>query len=294
MTANVVQKAFDHHLLDTEDLTIARRVYFFKKWIDANEFNKDTKSYIIKSNPTVRFFKDFIEDKCAGQYTILREGIEIKRSVLNKIYDQMIAPLKAYFNSPKGLNDYATIEQDDLIQVDWNKYCTGTESTWEMDSLSYYYHDHELKGVNPYGISPVDFETLPFDLQPSGSYTNKKGEKVNTYDVKLITGTVIGSNKNKHLVFLLTPYGVVDIKFSKTNFIYYNKQIKEPNEKGTLTVTEPSWFTRGTKLAVFGVRREDTFVPKRPNDITSIKSTVGRFVSIDGNNVSLVWARKKS
>ena len=30
----------------------------------------------------------------------------------------------------------------------WTKYCDGNISKWEMDSISFYSHEHELANVN--------------------------------------------------------------------------------------------------------------------------------------------------
>ena len=65
------------------------------------------------------------------------------------------------------------------------------------------------------------------------------------------------------MVTLLTPSGVVTIKFYKGQFSFYDKQISELNEDGTKTVLEKSWFDRGNKLLVTGYRREEQFVPKK-------------------------------
>ena len=35
-----------------------------------------------------------------------------------------------------------------LVKELWDKYCSGNISKWEMDSVSYYSHDHELKNVD--------------------------------------------------------------------------------------------------------------------------------------------------
>jgi DNA polymerase-3 subunit alpha len=41
------------------------------------------------------------------------------------------------------------------------KYLKGSISKWEMDSLHYYYHDHELKHVATALHKIKDFSTLP-------------------------------------------------------------------------------------------------------------------------------------
>ena len=41
-----------------------------------------------------------------------------------------------------------TPKLDDLFNEVKEKYAVGGVSKWEMDSISFYYHDHELKNVN--------------------------------------------------------------------------------------------------------------------------------------------------
>ena len=41
-----------------------------------------------------------------------------------------------------------------------------------------------------------------------------------------------------------------------------NRQSFIKNEAGKKTITERSWFTRGNKLIIQGMRRGDNFIPK--------------------------------
>ena len=66
--------------------------------------------------------------------------------------------------SPKHRETFQRIrDKKILFQEQWNKYALGTQLTWEMDSLGFYSHGHELEGVDKkmYGI--VAFEDLPED-----------------------------------------------------------------------------------------------------------------------------------
>ena len=134
-----------------------------------------------------------------------------------------------------------------------------------MDSLSYYYHEHELAHVNKEEYLISDFSTLPEEPQISEYYVYRGQEKPR-FKLTRICGTVLDKDKNKHIVTLLTPSGVVTIKFYKGQFSFYDKQISELNEDGTKTVLEKSWFGRGNKLLVTGYRREEQFVPKKYAD----------------------------
>ena len=145
----------------------------------------------------------------------------------------------------------------------YEKYCgLGNISAWEMDSLSFYYHDHELKNVNKEKYGIVDFKDL--SEQPEEEYSFiKNGKHIPIYQLHRIVGTVIGKNKTKGTIHLLTTNGVVLIRFRKEMFALYDKIISERRPDGTKKTIEKSWFTKGNKLMITGFRRDDQFVPKR-------------------------------
>ena len=132
-----------------------------------------------------------------------------------------------------------------------------------MDSLSFYYHDHELANLQNqiYGIS--DYFSLPEEPQVERTFTTKDGNEITLFKVVRIAGTVIDKNKNKSMVTLLTPAGVVTVKVWKNQFAKWDKQISERDNDGIKHVIEKSWFTRGNKLIITGIRRDDTFIPKK-------------------------------
>jgi DNA polymerase-3 subunit alpha len=112
---------------------------------------------------------------------------------------------------------------------------------------------------NKYGI--IDFNELASN--PTIDYFFKRnGRDIPIYKIYRIAGTVIGKNDTRSSVTLLTPTGVVNVKFTKDYFTMYNRQLSEVQEDGTKKVTEKGWFTRGVKLLVAGFRRDDTFVAK--------------------------------
>ena len=78
-----------------------------------------------------------------------------------------------------------------------------------------------------------------------------------------ICGTCIAKDKNKSTVTLLTPEGVVNVKFRKEYFSMFDKQISERQEDGTKKVIEKSWFNRGNMILVQGIRSGDNFLPKK-------------------------------
>ena len=107
------------------------------------------------------------------------------------------------------------------------------------------------------------------------------------YQLNRIDGTVIGKDKLKNIVTILTQYVIVKLKIYRSQFSKYDRQIVEKDEE-TLKkkVIEKSWFTRGNQLIITGIRRgSDNFVPKvykktpyAPIElITNIDYTTGNF-----------------
>ena len=153
------------------------------------------------------------------------------------------------------------------VNQEWeDKKLNSTTAKWEMDSLSYYYGEHELAKVNreTYNISNFN------DLSPKGEIAGwfyYKNQKKPRFALTRLCGTVVSKNKNKGSLALSTPDGVVTIKLYKGQFGFYDKQISEIDEDTSKkTVLEKSWFFRGTKLLITGYRRDDQFVAKKYND----------------------------
>ena len=53
------------------------------------------------------------------------------------------------------------------------------------------------------------------------------------------------------------------MKIWDNQFVKYDRQISERGEDGKKKILERSWFTRGNKLLVQGIRRGNDFVPKK-------------------------------
>ena len=150
-----------------------------------------------------------------------------------------------------------------LFKIDWQKYCPKVNySAWEMEVLCFYYHEHELMQVNQNKYGFVNFNQLPEDPIVERSFT-KAGKTINIYYLYKICGTCIAKNKNKSMVTILTPTGVVNIKFRKEYFSLYDKQISIKQPDGTKKIIEKSWFNRGNMIVVQGIRSGDDFILKK-------------------------------
>jgi DNA polymerase-3 subunit alpha len=132
-----------------------------------------------------------------------------------------------------------------------------------MDSLSFYYHEHELAALknDAYGI--VDFFNLPEEPVIDRTFTTKDGSTITMFEINRIAGTVIDKDKNKSTVTLLTTTGVVTVKVWKNQFAKWDKQISARGSDGKKHVIEKSFFQRGNKLIITGIRRGDNFIPKK-------------------------------
>lgn len=241
------------HDLIPEELDLQKRTFNFTKYLKAN---KKVGKYYVFDEVCESFYNKYFDME-------LLEVINGLTCILQTTWD------KVYQSVMDGARDWIKDKQQEILEKYnallfkecWDKYATGNISSYEMEALCFYYHEHELQNVktNKYGI--VDF----FNLSPNPDvdyYFKRNGHDIPIYKINKIIGTVIGKNDARSSVTLLTTTGVVTVKFTKEYFAMYNRQISEKQEDGTKKVMEKGWFTRGTKLLVAGFRRDDTFVAK--------------------------------
>ena len=211
------------------------------------------------------FSEDSVVDVKDGYY-IISEKDFIKE------YNILIQPLRDWFNSQEALDAY----NDALFKSIWNERASGTEASWNMEACCYYDQEHELTNVDEkyYGI--VNYFDLPEEPEPYDWYNRKvdgEWKRVPKYRITRIAGTVLRSDNNSHSIALLTCYDVVNVKFYKGSYAFYNKRISHPLGNGKNEVLEDSWLKRGNKLLISGIRRDDQFFPLIYKD-TIYKHTV--------------------
>jgi DNA polymerase-3 subunit alpha len=142
----------------------------------------------------------------------------------------------------------------------WDKYIKKDNlASWEMDSLCFYYHDHELKNMDNTKYGVVNFSD--YSSEPIVEHLWR--DKVPIYKLFRIAGTVISKDDTRHSISLLTTDGVVPVKFNRDMYAMYKRQLSEVQIDGTKKVIEKGWFTRGTMLIINGYRRDDQFFAKR-------------------------------
>ena len=225
----------------------AYKFYEFNRYLKANgtkELNNKAINFLTKYN---------LEN-------LIQADLTLDMVAWKRVYDKEMDYYRDYIknNQAKLLTQFNQIK----FQEVWDKYATGNYSSWEMDSVCFYYHEHELLNINKQKYGIVDFYSLPLNPIVDKSY-NFNGKEVTTFKLHKICGTCIAKNKAKSTVSLLTPDGVVDVKFNKEYFSIYDKTIKLTNAEGKDYVAEESWFQKGSKIMVTGIRSNNQFIVKK-------------------------------
>lgn len=234
-----------------QSLNFAKQVFNFNKYIKKHKVGEYYKLDEVAYNfYTSAFDIDEIEiiDGC--------ECIHNKR--WDRIYQTHMDSLREWIkeNHDEILQEY----NDMLFEEYWRENAEGSLSKWEMESLCFYYHEHELAKVNKEKYGIVNFsDIISEDVE---RYFPRNGSMFPIYRLNKIIGTVIDRDDNHSTVTLLTTDGVVPVKFTKEYYNNYKKQISEADANGVKHVTDKSWFTRGEHLLVTGFKRENMFVAK--------------------------------
>lgn len=247
-------------LPNKEEINIAKRVFEFNRYLKANFANKLLpESYTLDSR-AIDFLNEinYVNILAYGDvpeyYILIKEWDKVYQSYMDIIRDWIAK------NKEKILKDLNT----EIFMEEWNKYGFGNISSWEMEALCFYYHDHELSNIHNDQYNFSDFFKLP--EEPEIDYTFKRsGAIIPIYKLHKIAGTCIAKNKDKGLVYLLTTTGVVTVRFRKEYFSLFDRQIFRRNVDGTKTIIERSWFKRGRMIMVQGIRRGEEFVAKKYN-----------------------------
>lgn len=234
-----------------EELDFQRRLFNFNKYL--KNFKKGT-DYVLDKDAF-----DFYSDN----YDVSDLEYENNIPLLNqkyweKIYNKEMDPMRAHLKSHPELLDTMN---EVIVKNNWDKYCKGNLSKWEMDSISFYNGEHELAHIDEERYMIENFFDHPEEPEVV-AIKSFKNITYPVYNLYRIAGTVLNRDKNKNIVTILTPYGVVPIKVYKNQFTKYDKQISVKLPSGKKQVVEKSWFTRGNKIMVVGFRRGNNFVPK--------------------------------
>ena len=241
-----------------DEYDLQRRVYNFNKYL--KKFKWET--YYLMDNIAFNFFENNFDIDLLDTTELTESGFMIKQTRWDAIYQKHMDIVRPFVKN----NSAALLESvnNRLISDMWNKYCAGNISKWEMDSISCYFHEHELEEVDEQDYGFIDFYDLPENPEIE-RVVPIKGKQIPMFKIRRIMGTVLDKDKAKKTITLLTKGGVVTVKiFAAEVFSHYDKQISQKNEAtGKKKVIEKSWFSRGNKIIVTGIRREDSFIAKK-------------------------------
>lgn len=251
------------------------RIYNFTKYIRT----KKVGIYYTLDDICIQFLEKFLPDVLDAVEQI-NNVFCIKQAVWDNLYKHYMDKPRNYIiqNQQEMLNAV----NDRLFTETWEKYAEGTYAKWEMDSLCFYYTEHELCNLdyNKYGITSItDMPEEPV----VDNYWVRGNKRIPIFKLYRIAGTVVDKNDTKHTLTFCTREGMITVKFSRDLYAMFKKQISVQLPNGKKQVMEKSWFKRGTKLLLTGFRRDDTFVIKTYKNTNS--HAIYRIDKIEGSDI---------
>ena len=263
-----------------QELNKQKQVFVFNKFL---KDNKRVGKYYVFDDGSLKFYSQYYD---LDELDVINGITCILQTKWDKIYKKEMDEAREWLkeNQEEILNQYNTL----LFNEAWNKYAAGNVSAWEMESLCFYYHEHELLNVNKYKYGIANFFNLSYE--PEVDYFFKRaGRDIPIFKLYKIAGTIISKDNTKASISVLTTDGVVTVKFTKEYYAMFNRQISEVQTDGSKKVLEKGWFSRGTKVLITGYRREDTFVAK------TYKATpthqLYRIVKVNNSDITLEHER---
>ena len=266
-----------------QEMELQKKSYLFNKFLRGNQRVGD---YYVFNEACESFYNQFFDIE---QLEVIQGHICISQLKWDKMYQKVMDAARDWLrdNQEEVLRQYNTY----LFKEMWKKYAVGSISTWEMEALCFYYHDHELKNVNKQKYGLVNF----FDLSSEpivDTVFKRNGKEIPLFKLFKIAGTVINKNDARSSISLLTTEGVVTVKFTRDYYAMYARQVSERQEDGTKKVIEKGWFNRGTKVLCTGYRRDDMFITKTYTKTPTHQ--LYKIISIDKDgNLELIHDRAK-
>ena len=240
-----------------DDYDLERRVYNFNKYIKKLKLDNE---YFGLDEIAFNFYSQHFDMDRLIPCDDTGSGFKIRQTIWDNYYKKHMDIVRPYVQ--KHAAELLKQVNDRLMADTWDKYCQGSLSKWEMDSVSFYSHEHELENLDLWRYDMYDFEDLP-ENPVVDRVIPIKGKQVPILKLYRICGTVLDRDKSKKTVTLLTTSGVVTVKIFGGVFAQYDKQISERGADGKKHVIEKSMFSRGNKIIVIGVRDGDAFRAKK-------------------------------
>ena len=255
LTSSNINMLIEANLLP-DDLTLEQRIFNFNKYISKQKING---TYFIIDDIAMEFYEEVGLDINAVKQ-IEHQGNRfdvIKQKEWKETY-------KLYFDR---LKEYVSTNHDQLLddlnthnyQNEYVKYASGNELRWELDALNFYHSGHELSDLKIGDLEIADVNKLREN--PVKGYWVFGGKTIPEYELSHIIGTVLDSDKVRHVVTFSTPSGVINVKLYNRQFSLYDRVIFNNDEENKV-VEEDSFLSKGTFLMITGIKRGDVFIPK--------------------------------
>ena len=216
--------------------------------------------------PQLQEGKHWVYNECEDYYpnAIWVESGATSKGAFEAVYKENISDLTRFMRSDDLLQAY----NDSLFTELKNEYMQGSVSSYEMETMCFYYNEHVLAHLdrNYYNIS--NFFELSEEPEIVDYWERKDKDtgdivRIPRFRIHQICGVVLDRNTNKHTVSLLTEFGVVEVKYQKGQFTFYDKRLSIVDEEtGSKKIIENSWFKRGNLLFIRGIRNGDQFKAK--------------------------------
>lgn len=240
-----------------EDYSLQCKVYNFNKWLKKQKLDA---TYYGLDGISFDFFEKHFDVSELVPCNDTISGFKIKQAIWDNHYKHHMDVIRPFVQ--KNNSELLSSINNRLISEMWNKYCEGSISKWEMDSISCYIHEHELSKVPNFVYGFSDFYSLPEEPQIE-QMIYIKGKSVPLFKLHQIAGTVLDRDKAKKTVTLLTTTGVVTVKIYGGAFATLDKQISQRGADGKKHVIQKSIFSRGNKIIVTGIRQGNEFLAKK-------------------------------
>lgn len=240
-----------------DDYELERKVYNFNKYIKKLKLDNE---FFGLDEVAFNFYSQHFDIDKLIPCEDTESGFKIRQTVWDVYYQKHMSIIRPYVQ--KHAAELLIAVNERLMADTWNKYCQGSLSKWEMDSVSFYSHDHELIKLDMERYDLANFADLSEDPVVD-RIIPIKGKQVPILKLCRICGTVLDRDKSKKTVTLLTTSGVVTVKIFGGVFAQYDKQISEHGADGKKHIIEKSMFSRGNKIIVCGLRDGDAFRAKK-------------------------------
>lgn len=254
-----------------------RNYIFSQKFEIKTEYTTKSKKFYQLDSISEEFFEQHFISHCTEgkQFYYNDNGIVVNKNTFEIVFKKVAEEITEWVRSEEALNMYNKMLVDDELK---SKYSSIAQ--WEIESLNYYYSGHIMDGCELENHGIEDFFDLGEAPRIKEKRKSKKGFEYNVYNSYRIAGTVVHKDKNRSTVYLLTPTGVVPVKYRKGAFSHYDKNISEVQPDGKKKVLSKSWFARHTHLMIEGYRRDDQFIPYVDKATGAVHTTM-RVVTIN-------------